>query len=128
MTIKKEEVEKYLSEVKTCVRAGRYEIHLNQNRKDNIDFFTTYIVDEVWAKEIILSLEAEDFSNAVPNRKAGYEHETLYIFGKDVELIERFGNDVKTVSLYIKFNKIENSYVIVVSFHEQKRRLSYYFR
>ena len=30
--------------------------------------------------------------------------------------------------LYIKFNKLENCFVIVISFHEQKYPLTYYFR
>lgn len=34
----------------------------------------------------------------------------------------------KTVSLYIKFNKLENCFVIVISFHEQNYPLTYYFR
>lgn len=42
--------------------------------------------------------------------------------------IERFGNSDKLVSLYIKFNKLENCYVIVVSLHEQKYPLKYYFK
>ena len=58
----------------------------------------------------------------------GFEHELLYIFGKDVKLVERFGNSDKLVSLYIKFNKLENCYVIVVSLHEQKYPLKYYFK
>ena len=35
---------------------------------------------------------------------------------------------IKTVSLYIKFNKLESCFVIVISFHEQKYPLRYYFR
>ena len=35
---------------------------------------------------------------------------------------------MKVVGLYIKFNKLENKYVIVVSFHEQKHPLTYYFK
>lgn len=50
------------------------------------------------------------------------------LFGKDVKLVERFGNSDKLVSLYIKFNKLENCYVIVVSLHEQKYPLKYYFK
>jgi len=38
------------------------------------------------------------------------------------------GSEEKTVSLYIKFNKLENCFVIVISFHEQKHPLTYYFR
>lgn len=62
------------------------------------------------------------------NEHRGFEHELLYIFGKDVKLVERFGNSDKLVSLYIKFNKLENCYVIVVSLHEQKYPLKYYFK
>ena len=50
------------------------------------------------------------------------------VFGKDVTLLERNGTEEKTVSLYIKFNKLENCFVIVISFHEQKHPLTYYFK
>ncbi|OUP24586.1 hypothetical protein B5F27_16180 [Faecalibacterium sp. An192] len=54
-------------------------------------------------------------------------HETLYIFGKELELLERFGSEKKLVSLYIKFNKLDGNYVIVVSFHEAHYPLKKYF-
>lgn len=80
------------------------------------------------AKDILLGLTATDFSKVRHNEHRGFEHELLYIFGKDVKLVERFGNSDKLVSLYIKFNKLENCYVIVVSLHEQKYPLKYYFK
>ena len=94
----------------------------------NIDLFTDYIIDEADAKQLLLGLEVEDFSEVRQNDHVGYEHEMLYIFGKDVLLTERFGSAEKVVSLYIKFNKLENKYVIVISFHEQKYPLSYCFK
>ena len=48
--------------------------------------------------------------------------------GKNVNLIGRFSGVEKVIGLYIKFNKLENKYVIVVSFHEQKHPLTYYFK
>jgi hypothetical protein len=69
-----------------------------------------------------------DFSAILRNEHAGFERELLYVFGKDVRLLERYGTKEKTVSLYIKINKLENSFVIVISFHEQKYPLKYYFR
>lgn len=36
--------------------------------------------------------------------------------------------ELKTVSLYIKFNKLENCFVIVILFHEQKFPLTYCFK
>lgn len=86
------------------------------------------MIDEAKAKEIILSLTAMDFSAVLQNEHAGYEHERLYVFGKDVNLLERNGTEEKTVSLYIKFNKLENCFVIIISFHEQKYPLTYYFK
>ena len=80
------------------------------------------------AKDILLGLTATDFSEILQNEHKGYEHERLYVFGKDVELLERTGNACRIVSLYIKFNKLENCYVIVVSLHEQKYPIKYYFK
>ena len=87
-----------------------------------------FLIDESMAKDILLGLTATDFSEVRHNEHRGFEHELLYIFGKDVKLVERFGNSDKLVSLYIKFNKLENCYVIVVSLHEQKYPLKYYFK
>lgn len=69
-----------------------------------------------------------DFSEILHNEHVEYEHERLYVFGKDVTLLERNGTEEKIVSLYIKFNKLENCYVVVISFHRQKHPLTYYFR
>lgn len=69
-----------------------------------------------------------DFSEVLQNEHKGYENELLYVFGKDVHLLERIGAGERTVSLYIKFNKLDNNYVIVVSFHEQKYPIKYYFK
>ena len=128
MSIDKTHIEQYLSEVKEAVRNGRYRIDRNDRRQDNLNLFLDYVIDEAGAKEIILSLEADDFSAILQNEHQGFEHESLYVFGKDVRLLERTGSGEKTVSLYIKFNKLENCFVIVISFHEQKYPLKYYFK
>lgn len=128
MTITRNEIEKYLSILKDSVEAGAYRIELNSRRQDNRDLFFTYVIDETKAKEILLSITVDDFSEILQNEHKGFEHERLYVFGKDVKLLERMGNAEKTVSLYIKFNKLENCFVIVISFHEQKFPLKYYFK
>ena len=128
MNITREHVERYLSEVRELVMLNRYTLSINSNRSDNMDLFQKYIIDQNGAKNIILSLTADDFSTVLNNEHDGYEYERLYVFGKDVGLVERFGTEEKNVSLYIKFNKIEKSYVIVISFHEQRYPLPLYFR
>lgn len=128
LSIDKKEIEQYLTEVKEAVESDRYRIDRNSRRQDNIDLFLDYVIDEAKAKEILLSLTVLDFSEILQNEHRGFEHEQLYVFGKDVILLERNGTEEKTVSLYIKFNKLENCFVIVISFHKQKYPLTYYFR
>lgn len=128
MNIKLKDIEQYLSDVKEAVETDKYRIDRNAKRQDNINLFLDYIIDEAKAKEIILSLTAIDFAEILYNEHKGYEHERLYVFGKDVILLERNGTEEKTVSLYIKFNKLANCFVIVISFHEQKYPLTYYFK
>ena len=128
MLINKKSIEQYLEDVKAAVRNNRYRIDRNKNRLDNLNLFTDYLNDEAKAKKILLNLDVMDFSAILRNEHAGFEHELLYVFGKDVRLLERYGTKEKTVSLYIKINKLENSFVIVISFHEQKYPLKYYFR
>lgn len=122
------EIEQYLSRVKDAVRKNRYRIDRNLKRQGNIDLFLDYVIDEAKAKEIILSLQPEDFSEILQNEHKGFEHELLYVFGKDVILLERNGTEEKSVSLYIKLNMLENRFIIVVSFHEQKYPLTYLFK
>lgn len=128
LNIDKKDIEQYLSEVKDAVEKDRYRLDRNARRQDNINLFLDYVIDEAKAKEIILNLTAMDFSEILQNEHKGFEHERLYVFGKDITLLERNGTEEKTVSLYIKFNKLESCFVIVISFHEQKHPLTYYFK
>ena len=122
------DIEKYFEDVKEAINAGRYRIAMNENRQDNRELFVDYVISEEQRKQILLSLEAADFSEIKHNTHKGYEHELLYVFGKDVKLLNRFGSEEEQVSLYIKFNKLESLYVIVISFHKQKYPLNYKFR
>lgn len=123
-----DEIDLYLKEIKDAVQNDRYRIDRNNRRQDNQNLFIDYVIDEAKEKEILLSLDVTDFSEKRNNEHKGFEHEVLYIFGKDIKLLERFGSEEKTVSLYIKFNKLENRFVIVISFHEQKYPMNYYFK
>ena len=93
-----------------------------------LTFRLANIFSEEKCKEIILNLIAEDFSKAEYNDHPEHPEEILYIFGKDVQLLPRYGRNEETVALYIKFNKQTNMYVIVVSFHKQEYPLKYQFK
>ena len=128
MNIERESIEQYLLEVKEAVKKDKYRLDHNSRRQDNIKLFLDYVIDEAKVKEVILDLNTQDFSTILQNEHKGFEHEKLYVLGKDIILLERNGTEEKTVSLYIKFNKLENCFVIVISFHEQKYPLTYYFK
>lgn len=128
MNIERESIEQYLLEVKESVKKDKYRLDHNSRRQDNIKLFLDYVIDEAKVKEVIPDLNTQDFSTILQNEHKGFEHEKLYVFGKDITLLERNGTEEKTVSLYIKFNKLENCFVIIISFHEQKYPLTYYFK
>lgn len=125
MNVRKTDVEKYLSDVYEAINAGRYQI---ASRQENQGIYMDYVFTEADAKRVILSLTAEDFSDAVQNNHPQHPEEILYIFGKNVKLLPRYGGAEEMVSLYIKFNKLVNQYLIVISFHKQKYPLSYKFK
>ena len=127
MRITKEDVARYLAEVFAAVRAGSYQI---SPRPKNQEIYEDYVFAEADAKQVIFSLTPKDFSDAVQNEHVQHEDEVLYIFGKDVKLVPRYGNSVdeEWVSLYIKFNKISVGYVFVISLHKQDYPLVYMFK
>lgn len=128
MNITWKDIEAYLSEVKDAVKKDRYRIARNSKRQDNIDLFLDYVIDEAGAREILLSLEPIDFSCILQNEHKGFEQERLYVFGKEVSLLERNGTEETVVPLYIKMNNLETGFVIVISFHRQRHPLTYCFQ
>lgn len=121
------DIEEYLSIVRQAVREDRYEIERNENREENLKLSWQYMLPEEEIKKIIYSLTPLDFSEAVKNRKKRFANEMLYVFGKNVNLIERDSGQEKEIELYIKFNKEIDNYVIVISFHEAKHPVKKYF-
>ena len=125
LNVTKDDIEQYLADVFIAVNAGRYQI---APRQKNQDIYIDYVFSEEDAKNVILFLTVYDFSEAVQNEHSKHPEEILYIFGKDINLTPRFGNSEEKVSLYIKFNKLTNQYVIVISFHKQIYPLTYKFK
>lgn len=100
LNIDQKDIEQYLSEVKDAVEKDHYRLDRNARRQDNINLFLDYVIDEAKAKKIILSLTAMDFSKILQNEHRGYEHENLYVFGKDVTLLERNGTEASAYVLF----------------------------
>lgn len=126
--IDESEINEYLGEAKKLILDGKFRIALNSNRLTNLSLFDEYLLNEESVKSILLNLTVYDFCEKVQNKHANFNHEWLYIFGKEINLMKRFEEKSEMVALYIKFNKIEDKFLIVVSFHKQKYPLVYYFQ
>lgn len=126
--IDESEINDYLGEAKKLILDGKFRIALNSNRLTNLSLFDEYLLNEESVKPILLNLTVYDFCEKVQNKHANFNHEWLYIFGKEINLMKRFEEKSEMVPLYIKFNKIEDKFLIVVSFHKQKYPLVYYFQ
>lgn len=128
LLIDESEINDYLGEAKKLILDGKFRIVLNSNRLTNLSLFDEYLINEESVKSILLNLTVYDFCEKVQNKHANFNHEWLYVFGKEIDLIKRFEEKSEMVPLYIKFNKIEDKFLIVVSFHKQKYPLVYYFQ
>lgn len=126
--IDESEINDYLGEAKKLILDGKFRIALNSNRLTNLSLFDEYLINEESVKSILLNLTVYDFCEKVQNKHVNFNHEWLYVFGKEIDLIKRFEEKSEMVLLYIKFNKIEDKFLIVVSFHKQKYPLVYYFQ
>lgn len=126
--IDESEINDYLGEAKKLILDGKFRIALNSNRLTNLSLFDEYLINEESVKSILFYLTVYDFCEKVQNKHANFNHEWLYVFGKEIDLIKRFEEKSEMVLLYIKFNKIEDKFLIVVSFHKQKYPLVYYFQ
>lgn len=114
--IDESEINDYLGEAKKLILDGKFRIALNSNRLTNLSLFDEYLINEESVKSILLNLTVYDFCEKVQNKHANFNHEWLYVFGKEIDLIKRFEEKSEMVPLYIKFNKIEDKFLIVYLF------------
>lgn len=127
----REEVQDILNKIKDCINDNQYIISQNQNRAENVQFITEYRLDEKKRKEILLSIEVDDFCHSLNNTNPGYEHEVLYVFCPQRNLFDIFGEE-EFVDIYTKFNiieyKIDKKRVVTISFHKRNKPIDYLFR
>lgn len=126
----REEIESVLLKIKECVETGRFQISMNENRQENINFINEYNIYPKKRKEILMQISIEDFCHTLQNTKIGYEHEILYVFVPQVEMFNALGEKEK-IDIYTKFNVIERlngNRTIVVSFHKLNKPIEYLFK
>lgn len=127
----REEVEVILNKIKDCINDNQYIISQNQNRAENVQFINEYRLDDKKKKEILLSIEVDDFCHSLNNTNPGYEHEVLYVFCPQRNLFDIFGEE-EFVDIYTKFNiieyKVDKKRVVTISFHKRNKPIAYLFR
>ena len=127
----REEVQVILNKIKDCINDNQYIISQNQNRAENVQFINEYRLDEKKRKEILLSIEVDDFCHSLNNTNPGYEHEVLYVFCPQRNLFDIFGEE-EFVDIYTKFNiieyKVDKKRVVTISFHKRNKPIDYLFR
>ena len=125
-----EDIKTYLKVFKSLVLENKYTISRNSNREENKHFIEDYKIDSRKEKEILMSLEFDDFCYAVNNKNPKFAHEILYVFNKEYEL-DKWG-ELVSVDIYIKTNKTQTrsgeEIMIIVSFHGRNMPLKYLFR
>lgn len=126
----KEHIKKYLDKLKRLVLEGNYLIPTNKNRSENLNFNETYKINTKKEKEILMSIQFDDFCYAVDNENAAYPNERLYVFCKEYEL-DNWG-DVESVEIYAKCNLLQtvrgDDFLVVVSFHKLNKPIKRLFR
>lgn len=125
-----EEIKKILAIIHNCIERDYYYIATNSNRLENQEFINNYNLNSTKQKEILLGIVIEDFCYSLQNKKQGYEHEILYVFCSQKKLHDFEGNE-KLVDIYIKINIINNKTkkrIIIISFHQRNKKISYLFR
>lgn len=113
----KKQVDEILNCIKDCIKSEKWTLSLGTHRIENKNFISEYNLRKERQIEILLNLGIIDFCYSVQNRKQNYEHETLYIFAPKIKVYNVNGEE-ELLDVYIKFNIIEEPFVIVISFHK----------
>lgn len=88
--VDKSEIIDYLSSAKKLIVQNKFSIALNSNRMTNLSLFDEYLIDDERIKIILLDLTEDDFCEKVQNKHVKFQHEWLYIFGKEISLMKWF--------------------------------------
>lgn len=126
----RKQIEDVLSMIKECINVGRFNIAMNENRQENIDFINEYNIYPSKRKEILMQISVDDFCHSLQNMKIGYECEVLYVFVPRITLANALGEQ-ELVDIYTKFNVIKGKNgrrTIVISFHKRNKPIGYLFR
>lgn len=125
------EISSVLQTIKDYILQNKYIIALNKNREENKQFVREYNLNSAKQKEILLSLQVEEFCHSLQNTNKGYEHEVLYVFCAKRGLYYLDELERSSVPIYLKFNILdscleEQERVVVISFYKLNKPIEYF--
>lgn len=126
MVCSQEDISRYLEDAKELFKNNKYMISYNGNRQENYQLIMDYVISEYDKKMILLSITSDNFVKRESNTKEKYHNEIMYVFGKNVDLMNRDTGELEQVQLYIKMCIIF-AFCTVVSFHKAKYPIHYAF-
>ena len=88
LLIDESEINDYLGEAKKLILDCKFRIALNSNRLTNLSLFDEYLINEESVKSILLNLTVYDFCKKVQKKHENFNHEWLYFFGKEFNLMK----------------------------------------
>ena len=121
----KEEIDKYVENFKTLVKANKFKIS-DINREKNVNFINKYHLNTKSQKKMLFEIEKNDFCYAVDDYNS---NDILYIFSKEYEI--DYWGEYQKVAVYIKINikRLNNGkYALIVSFHEREKNIKFLFK
>ena len=118
-----------------CVLTNRKNIGVH-TRMENIGIPSLFFPKEVWTdgNQIVEILKQKDIDFIIlAGFLAKIENPIIHAINNKIinihpSLLPKYGGNEEMVALYIKFNKLANLYVIVVSFHKQEYPMKYQFK
>lgn len=119
-----------LQKIQHCVKNNRYTIAQNEKRKENVEFIKRYNISDAMGQSILLQIDIKDFCHSLQNTNLGFEHEILYVFAPQINLLNH-NDEEEMVDIYTKFNLIDmenKSRALVISFHKLNNPIEYLFR
>lgn len=126
MVCSQEDISRYLEDAKELFKNNKYMISYNGNRQENYQLIMDYVISEYDKKMILLSITSDNFVKRESNTKEKYHNEIMYVFGKNVDLMNRDTGELEQVQSYIKMCII-SAFCTVVSFHKAKYPIHYAF-
>lgn len=89
MVCSQEDISRYLEDAKELFKNNKYMISYNGNRQENYQLIMDYVISEYDKKMILLSITSDNFVKRESNTKEKYHNEIMYVFGKNVDLMNR---------------------------------------